>query len=117
MATADDFFPSKSLKAADIKDKEPVLTITEVTNQEFDDGMKPIIHFEETPKTLVCNRTNWNAIVDITGQRDSDRWAGKRIKLVVARVDYQGKRVDAIRVDEPPTRKTVDQPDDDSITF
>lgn len=123
-----DFFAGKSLKADDIKGHEPVVTIEKVTSQTFDDGTrKPIIHFVGKEKTLVCNKTNWNAIVDITGEDDSDNWTGSKIKLVVARVDYQGKRVDAIRIDPPPvpgvTRQRqapsepVEQPVDDEIPF
>lgn len=119
-----EFFQGKSLKADDIKGHEPVVTIEKVTTQDFDDGKKPIIHFVGKEKTLVCNKTNWNAIVDITGEDDSDNWTGMKIKLVVARVDYQGKRVDAIRIDPPTTsgapRKPappVDAPTDDEIPF
>jgi hypothetical protein len=127
-----DVFTGKSLKAEDIKGYEPVVTIEKVTTQDFDDGKKPIIHFVGKEKTLVCNRTNWNSIVDITGREDSDDWGGCKIKLVVARVDYQGKRVDAIRIDPPgnghasrppqppppPQRhEPVDAPNDDDIPF
>ncbi len=94
-------FPSKNLRAEDIKGKEPIVAIDKVTTQQFDDGLKPIIHFIGAQKTLVCNRTNWNAIVDITGKSDSDEWHGLKVKLVVTRVDYQGKRVDAIRIEDP----------------
>lgn len=120
---ASDFFNGKSLKADDIKGHEPVVTIEKVTEQQFDDGKKPIIHFVGKEKTLVCNRTNWNAIVDITGEEDSDNWTGCKVKLVVARVDYQGKRVDAIRIDPPPTPARPRQPEtvaavaDDEIPF
>lgn len=94
-------FPSKNLRAEDIKGKEPIVAIDKVTTQQFDDGLKPIIHFIGAQKTLVCNRTNWNAIVDITGKSDSDEWHGLKVKLVVVKVDYQGKRVDAIRIEDP----------------
>lgn len=98
---ASEIFASKSLRADDIKGHEPVVTIEKVTTQEFDDGVKPLVHFVGKEKALVCNKTNWNAIVDITGEDDSDNWAGHKVKLIVARVDYQGKRVDAIRIDPP----------------
>lgn len=123
-----DFFSGKSLKAEDLNGHEPVVTIAKVTTQTFDDGSrKPIIHFEGKEKTLVCNRTNWNSIVEITGEEDSDNWTGCKIKLITARVDFQGKRVPAIRVEPPPSRPTAqrqqppppvdDSPDEDSIPF
>lgn len=124
-----DVFASNSLKADDLQGTEPVVTIDKVTTQEFnDDGrkaLKPIIHFVGKEKTLVCNKTNWNSIVEITGEADSDNWHGKRIKLVRAMVDYQGRRVPAIRIDAPPRGASrpqpppppVDAPDEDSIPF
>lgn len=107
---ASDVFSGKSLKADDIKGREPIVTIESIETKTFDDGTKPIIHFVGKEKALVCNRTNWNSIVDITGEDDSDRWPGKKIKLVVARVDFQGKRVDAIRVDAPGPSRPVTPP-------
>ncbi len=123
---ASDIFTGKSLKAEDIIGKEPIVTIESVERKKFDDGEKAIIHFVGKEKALACNRTNWNSIVDITGEEDSDDWTGKRIKLVVARVDFQGKRVNAIRIDPAgPATKTTrapepppDQaPDEDDIPF
>jgi hypothetical protein len=125
-----DIFPSKSLKAEDLGTAEPVVEIERVSTQSFDDGSrKPIIHFKGKEKTLVCNKTNWNAIVELTGESDSDNWTGHKIKLVVARVDFQGKRVPAIRVDAaprnsngrsvppPPVTREREPGDDDDISF
>ena len=39
--------------------------------------------------------------IEITGADDSDEWTGAKIKLVVAMVDFQGKRVPAIRIEAP----------------
>ncbi len=105
-----DVFESKSLKAADIKGKGPVtVIIAKVAMMEFkDEPSKPVIHFTAkngTPleKTLVVNRTNWYTIADQLGE-DSDDWIGQAITLVAAKTDYQGKRVDCIRVDDPPVQ-------------
>jgi hypothetical protein len=119
---ASDIFQGKSLKAEDIIGKEPIVTIERVERKKFDDGEKAIISFVGKEKSLVCNRTNWNSIVDITGCEDSDDWTGKRIKLVVARVDFQGKRVNAIRIDPPTASKPAPPPadiapDDSDIPF
>lgn len=121
---ASELFGGKSLKAEDIQGREPVVTIESVDTKKFDDGPKAIIKFVGKEKALICNRTNWNAIVDITGEEDSDNWAGHKIKLVVARVDFQGKRVNAIRIDPPAppvrpqrTTDTFTPPDDTDIPF
>ncbi len=117
-----DIFSGKSLKAEDIKGRDPIVTIESISTKTFDDkSTKPVIKFKNAEKELVCNVTNWNAIVEITGEEDSDNWTGKRIRLVVAKVDYQGKRVDGIRVEDPKPRPVaqtpVDTPDEDSIPF
>ncbi len=108
-----DVFESKSLKAADIKGKGPVtVIIAKVAMMEFkDEPSKPVIHFTAkngTPleKTLVVNRTNWYSIADQLGE-DSDEWIGQAITLIAAKTDYQGKRVDCIRVDDPPAKGNV----------
>ncbi len=66
------------------------------------------LFFVGKDKGLVLNKTNFNVIADITGEADSDDWPGKRITLYATKVDYQGRRVDAIRVDDPP--KDEDKP-------
>jgi hypothetical protein len=89
-----------------------------------DNTSKPVIHFVGKEKQLVCNKTNWNAIVEATGEDDSDNWNGLRIQLVVALVDFQGKRVPAIRVQAPqtsgkpkPVQPVEQAPDDSDIPF
>lgn len=119
---ASDIFKGKSLKAEDIQGREPIVTIESVSVQTFDDNTsKPVIKFRNAEKQLVCNKTNWNAIVDITGLEDSDDWPGQKIRLVVAKVDFQGKRVPAIRVEDPNPRRaaaqTVEAPGEDDIPF
>lgn len=95
-------FPSKFLKAADLSGRRVVVTISHVAIEKFDDGERPCVFFQGKDKGLVLNKTNFNAIADITGEEDSDDWGGKRITLYATKVDYQGKRVEAIRVDDPP---------------
>lgn len=102
-------FPSKYLSAADLGDKTPIVIIAgfEMIELEGDHGteVKPFITFEKTKKGMILNKTNANAIQDLYGP-DTDAWLGKAIKLVVARVDFQGRRVSAIRID-PPDRTTT----------
>jgi len=119
-----DVFPSTYLKAADIAGHEPVVTISKVEMTDLGDDRKPVAYFAGKDKGLVLNKTNFAAIEEITGEADTDDWTGHKIKLFVAKVEYQGKRVPAIRVDAPdvapkpkPTPEPVDAPDDDEIPF
>jgi hypothetical protein len=93
-------FPSKYLKAADLDGKAPNVTISKAVMEDIGDETKIVVYFEGKDKPLVLNRTNANAISDILGSDDTDDWPAKRIKLITAKVDFQGKRVPAIRIEE-----------------
>ena len=112
-----DVFPSNALRAADLGTASPVVTIENVTLETFDDGQKPAVHFKGKDKPLILNKTNWNTIVEITGEEDSDNWTGKKIRLYVTKVEYQGKRVPAIRVDAVDAPKPVQAPSEDEVPF
>lgn len=116
-----DIFPSKYLRAAELNGHEPIVTIDRVTTETLGDDSKPVLYFAGKDKGLVMNKTNWAAVVDITGEEDSDDWKGHKVKLYTAKVDFQGKRVSAIRIDEPKATRPVAPPvehiDDDSVPF
>ena len=92
-----DVFKSASLKAADIAGREVALTISGFKSQDFDDGTKLILSFQETEKDLICNKTNANTIRDMYGST-IDNWVGKQIVLIQSQTDYGGKQVPCIRV-------------------
>ena len=75
------------------------LIISEVLMAEMDDGEKAIVHFKGIEKGLALNKTNANMITEIAGTDETDEWTGIPVCLFVTKVDYQGKRVDALRVD------------------
>lgn len=116
-------FPSNYLRAADLDGREPTLTIAEVITENIGDERKLVVKFVGKDKGLVLNKTNANSIAEITGAEDTDDWTGHKVKLFTAKVEYQGKRVPAIRIDAPagkPSRvveEPVEAPDDDSIPF
>jgi hypothetical protein len=101
---SNEVFPSKTLKAADIGEASPVVTIHRVELESIDKNgkdKKPVAYFVGKDKGLVLNKTNWRAIVKISGQDDSDLWEGVKIQLFVTDVDFQGDLVPAIRVRAP----------------
>lgn len=103
MKTGDVFGGSNAyLKAEDLKGKAVRVTIESVDVKQFDDGKKLVLHFVGKDKQLVCNRTNANRIEEATGTDETDNWEGWTIALYVCMVDFQGKRVPAIRVDDRP---------------
>lgn len=102
-------YPSKYLKAEDLGDEEPIVTIERVvmeTLESKDRGKqeKPVAYFKGLEKGLVINKTNWSIIARIHGD-ESDDWIGKQITLFSMDVEAFGEMVNAIRVKPP--RKPV----------
>ncbi len=103
MAKLNDIFGGDYLKAEHLGDRPVTVTIESVKVKDFDDGSKLILTFVGKDRALVCNRTNANQIAELLGSSETEDWEGKRIGLCVRKVDFQGKRVNAIRVmDELP---------------
>lgn len=95
-------FPSNYLKATDLNGRAVKVTIDSVTVEKVGEDRKPVLHFVGKDKALVLNKTNSNRIEEATGTDEMDDWSGWMITLYACKVDYQGKRVDAIRVDDRP---------------
>lgn len=102
MAKLNEIYGGNYMKAEDIKDRGDVrVTIERVSIAEMDDGKKKaVLHFRNTEKTLPLNVTNANMVEELLGSDDTDDWEGKRICLYTCKVDFQGKRVLAIRIKE-----------------
>jgi hypothetical protein len=103
-----DVFPSKYLKAEEL-DEDVQVTISKVVLEELEqkDGKKqekPVCYFEEGPKGLILNKTNWALIAKQHGD-ESDDWTGKKITLTTVDVDAFGDVVSAIRV-KPPKKQS-----------
>jgi hypothetical protein len=97
---ANEAFPGKYLKSADVKDRPLVATISHLAQKKVGNGAdaqeKHVLHFEDS-KPLVLNRTNWDALEEAFG--DSDDWSEHKVKIRCARTQFQGKTVDGIRLD------------------
>ncbi len=94
-------FPSSYLKAADLQGRRAMVTISHVAMEDIGDDHKPVLYFVGKEKGIVLNRTNANMISEIAGTEETDGWKGKAVVLFSTKVDFQGRRVDAIRVDRP----------------
>lgn len=107
-------FPSKYLKAADLQGRRIKVTIDHVKMETIgDDEDKAVVYFQGKDKGLVLNKTNANAIIDISGSEETDEWHGIAVALYTAKVQFQSRMVDAIRVDaaEPPKKIGVNPKD------
>jgi hypothetical protein len=95
-----DIYPSRWLKATDLPPGGKTLAIERVTEEAIgkDRERKAVATFEGYDKELVINSTNWDSIVELTGQDDSDNWPGHKIKLVRVQVQFGRETVEAIRI-------------------
>ena len=98
---ANDAFPSKFIAAADLNGEERTVKITHVDSDEIGGKQKFICHFAGAKKGLVLNKTNFNTIVKVTGQDDTDDWTGCEIVLYPTLVDFPRDQVDAVRIKAP----------------
>jgi hypothetical protein len=96
MATRDEMFPSRFAKAPDLNGKPLGVTITGADRETMKDTSgkekeKLILSFKEIKKQLVLNATNWDAIVDVLDEANSDDWVGGRIELYPAKTNLPGR--------------------------
>ncbi len=92
-----EYFPSKFLKADDVK-ADTAVTISELKEEKVGEDTKPVIYFEEVDKGLVLNKTNSLKIAKLVGSDKPIDWPGKKIVLCTALVTYKSEEVPAIRV-------------------
>src|SRR5262249_16876209 len=107
-----DAFKSNYFKVADLKGRRLLVEIEEVSFEEVGDDKKLVCYFKGQTKGLALNKTNASMIEEITGTEETDNWPGTKLILKPSKVDFQGKRVDAIRIDYKPPTPGV--PDSDS---
>jgi hypothetical protein len=105
MVTRNDAFPSKYLKAEDLKGPTTVeieAVIPELLkNSEGVTKEKQVAYFKGHKKCLVLNATNFDSITDITSEADTDNWIGHKIVVFPTTTTMGGKRVACIRVQAP----------------
>jgi hypothetical protein len=110
-------FPSKYIKAADLNDKEHLLTISGVKIEDVggqgSEEDKPVIYFVGKSKGCVLNRTNAMAIASKYGD-DTEEWVDKPVNVYPDTTMFQGKMVDCIRMRVPAAPA---DPNEDPIPF
>jgi len=103
-------FPNDYLAAVEFKGKDVTLTVKSVKVEELRmrggaKESKPVLTFVETPKKLVCNKTNADSIAQMYGS-EASAWVGKRITLYPTKTQCGRETVACIRVREkvPPPK-------------
>jgi len=105
-------FPSRFLKAADLKGQDVHLTIRAIVNEEvptargnqrfwvmyFDETKRKAAGNSDNEKRFIVKPTNGRLIAKATGEMDNNAWPGKRITLYKTRTGSPQGEVDCIRV-------------------
>jgi hypothetical protein len=106
-----DAFPSRFLKAADLNGQDLEVIISGLEWEEIgrDKKRRPVLHFRGKVKRLPLNATNFDSIVRVTGEEDSDNWEGHKITLYRTQVQSGRELVDAIRVREAKSAKNAEK--------
>ena len=94
-----DAYASKYLKAADLLGKEYRVIIGGVAMEQVveEEPDKPILHFQGGKKGMVLNKTNAMEMQSALGDETAD-WVGAPIVLFTAKVQFNGKVVDGLRI-------------------
>lgn len=100
-------FPGQYVKASDLGGKSVVVVIERVEMEDISGDTKPVVHFRGKERGLALNKTNANMIGELLGTYETERWIGQAILLYPSKTDFQGKRVDCIRIDKAPTGAPV----------
>jgi hypothetical protein len=105
-----DAYRGSFLKAADLGGKARRYTIATIGQEEVADAQKIVMRFREGDQALVLNKTNASVLQDAWGE-EMDDWVGHAVILKPDKTDFQGKRVDCIRVSVPKPAPPVAQPE------
>jgi hypothetical protein len=98
----DELYPGRFLKAGQLGERKPTVTIKSVDLEELADDKgnpkrKGVITFVELPYQLALNKTNGLLLRELFG-RDLNKWPGRKITL------YQGKVESGSQKGEPAVR-------------
>lgn len=92
---------SEYLKAEDIGNAMPTVTIQTVDLKDFGNGdQKLVLHFIGKEKCLPLNKTNAGTMQALYGD-DTDQWCNRQVMLFTMPVDFNGKKTMAIRLRAP----------------
>lgn len=114
MVTRNELFRSRFLNANNV-DRPIVVTIAfakmeTLENTKGETADKLVLYFSDHKQNLALNGVNFDSIVDISGEDDSDRWPGTRIEIYRTTTEVAGKATPCIRVREPQSEMALKKP-------
>lgn len=107
-----DCFPSKYLKAHELQNKEPVVTIAAVEFEAMGRAREvlPVLYFRGKQKGLKLNKTMASAISQIAGSGETEHWIGVAVQLYATSTDFGGQGYAVVRIKAPATRAPQTSP-------
>ncbi len=103
------------------EDKPDSCAMRELRQEDGTKKAKPLMAMEGRKKYLVLNATNFDKLIELTGEEDSCNWIGKRVVLYRTTAKAFGKTVPAIRIDregaKAPPADVEHHADDDEAPF
>ena len=101
-------FASNFLKAEDLQGRRVHVVIASVGDEEINDENHLVVYFRGKQKALILNKTNASYLAAAISD-ETDDWPGHEIVLYPTKVNFQGKMVDAIRIEMPPSAGVLKQ--------
>lgn len=106
MPNINDAFPSKFLKAHELKGKTPTVTIDRVEFEQVRSrtgkiDTKPVVYFRGKEKAMLFNKTNARSVTQIAKSAITEDWTGVAIVLYATTDTFGTERHDVIRIKAP----------------
>lgn len=108
-------FPSKYLKASDLKGQEVRVTMSNVEKEKMGEDTKLALYFKGKEKAMILNKTNSTTISDFYGDDTAD-WYDQPVILFSVMTEYQGKATPGLRVRIPTARDRAPPRREDPIS-
>jgi len=104
-----DAFPSKYLRASDLKGRSVRVVMEQVVTEELGNDQKPILYFQGKEKGLALNKTN-SQIIAATYGPETSGWKGQPLELYPDKTQFNGQIVDCLRCRIPVPAAREDEP-------
>lgn len=108
----DQIYPSKYLKAADLRGRDITVTIENVEQVALQGKPSLLVYFKGKSKALIVKPAIFDQIERVTGEYDTDNWPGHSVTLFPTEQDFAGQTYDVIRVRtrNQPSRPVASEP-------
>lgn len=78
-------------------DLEVTIKAVELERVGRDQEQKLVIYFDELPRAMIVNKTNFETLNEAFGPETSD-WIARPATLYATKTEYDGKEVDGVRI-------------------